>query len=119
VLDPEPYRVPPETARAVRTARDAGGRVIAVGTTAVRALESWALDGRPEDGSWRETGLFILPGFRFQVVDAMITNFHLPRSSLLFLVSALAGRDRILAAYDEAIRLGYRFYSYGDAMMIA
>ena len=118
VLDPEPYRVPPETASAVRAARDAGGRVIAVGTTAVRALESWALDGRPEDGSWRETGLFILPGFRFQVVGAMITNFHLPRSSLLFLVSALAGRDRILAAYDEAIGLGYRFYSYGDAMLI-
>jgi S-adenosylmethionine:tRNA ribosyltransferase-isomerase len=117
-LDPEPYRVPPETARAVRATRDAGGRVIAVGTTAVRALESWALDAMPEDGEWRETGLFILPGFRFQIVDAMITNFHLPRSSLLFLVSALAGRDRILAAYDEAIAAGYRFYSYGDAMLI-
>ena len=118
-LDPEPYRVPSDTARAVRAARDAGGRVIAVGTTAVRALESWALDGRPDDGSWRETGLFILPGFRYQIVDAMITNFHLPRSSLLFLVSALAGRERILAAYDEAIEAGYRFYSYGDAMLIA
>jgi S-adenosylmethionine:tRNA ribosyltransferase-isomerase len=118
-LDPEPYRVPPETARAVRAARDAGGRVIAVGTTAVRALESWALDGMPEGGAWRETGLFILPGFRFKIVDAMITNFHLPRSSLLFLVSALAGRDRILAAYGEAIGAGYRFYSYGDAMLIS
>jgi S-adenosylmethionine:tRNA ribosyltransferase-isomerase len=118
VLDPEPYRVPPDTARAVRAARDAGGRVIAVGTTAVRALESWAIDAMPEDGSWRETGLFILPGFRFQIVNAMITNFHLPRSSLLFLVSALAGRDRILAAYDAAIAAGYRFYSYGDAMLI-
>jgi len=118
-LDPEPYVVPPETVRAIRAARARGGRVIAVGTTAVRTLESWARDGEPEDGAWRDTGLFILPGFRFLSIDGMVTNFHLPRSSLLFLVAALAGRERILAAYDDAIRAGYRFYSYGDAMLIA
>jgi len=120
-LEPEPYRVPPETARALRAAseaRGAGRRVIAVGTTAVRTLESWARDGMPDDGAWRDTSLFILPGFEFRVVDGLITNFHLPRSSLLFLVSALAGRDRILSAYVEAVREGYRFYSYGDAMLI-
>lgn len=115
VLDPEPYRVPPETARALRERR---GRVIAVGTTAVRALESWAADEAPEDGAWRDTSLYIVPGFSFRIVDAMVTNFHLPRSSLLLLVSALAGRQRILDAYEEAVREGYRFYSYGDAMLI-
>ena len=117
-LDPEPYRVPPETAEALRAARRAGGRVVAVGTTAVRALESWARDGESSDGAWRETSLFVLPGFTFRVVNGMVTNFHLPKSSLLFLVSALAGRERVLAAYGEAVREGYRFYSYGDAMLI-
>jgi S-adenosylmethionine:tRNA ribosyltransferase-isomerase len=122
-LDPEPYRVPPETAAAIRRVKESraaggGGRVIGVGTTSVRTLEAWARDGSPEDGAWRETGLFILPPFDFRVVDAMITNFHLPRSSLLFLVSAFAGRERILAAYGIAAREGYRFYSYGDAMLI-
>ena len=124
VLDPEPYRVPAETAAAIRSTRERRGRVLAVGTTAVRTLESWARAARPEDGAWRETDLFVVPPFEFHVVDGMITNFHLPRSSLLFLVSALAGpadegRRRILAAYEDAIRLGYRFYSYGDAMLIA
>ena len=124
VLDPEPYRVPAETAVAIRSTRERGGRVLAVGTTAVRTLESWARAGRPDDGVWRETDLFIVPPFEFQVVEGMITNFHLPRSSLLFLVSALAGpgdegRRRILAAYMEAVQRGYRFYSYGDAMLIA
>jgi len=124
VLDPEPYRVPAETAVAIQSTRERGGRVLAVGTTAVRTLESWARAGRPDDGAWRETDLFIVPPFEFQVVEGMITNFHLPRSSLLFLVSALAGpgdegRCRILAAYEEAVRSGYRFYSYGDAMLIA
>jgi S-adenosylmethionine:tRNA ribosyltransferase-isomerase len=124
VLDPEPYRVPPESAAAIRSARQRKGRVLAVGTTAVRTLESWAREGSPDDGAWRETSLFIVPPFEFQVVEGMITNFHLPRSSLLFLVSALAGPDdlgrkRVLAAYDEAVREGYRFYSYGDAMLIA
>ena len=124
VLDPEPFRVPPESAAAIRSARERKGRILAVGTTAVRTLESWARAGSPEDGAWRETGLFIVPPFEFQVVEGMITNFHLPRSSLLFLVSALAGADdlgrkRVLAAYEEAIHEGYRFYSYGDAMLIA
>jgi S-adenosylmethionine:tRNA ribosyltransferase-isomerase len=114
-LDPEPWRVPPETVAAIRARR---GRVIAVGTTCVRALESWARDGEPDDGAWRETGLLILPGDPFRVVDGMVTNFHLPRSSLLMLVSALAGRERVLRAYQEAVREGYRFYSYGDAMLI-
>lgn len=124
VLDPEPYRVPPESAAAIRSARERKGRVLAVGTTAVRTLESWAREGSPDDGAWRETSLFIVPPFDFQIVDGMVTNFHLPRSSLLFLVSALAGPDdlgrrRVLATYEEAVREGYRFYSYGDAMLIA
>jgi S-adenosylmethionine:tRNA ribosyltransferase-isomerase len=123
VLDPEPYRVPPGTVAAIHAARErrragGSGRIIAVGTTAVRTLESWALTGEPDDGAWRETGLFILPPFEFRVIDGMITNFHLPRSSLLMLVSALAGRERVLHAYREAVVQGYRFYSYGDAMLI-
>ena len=118
VLDSEPYRVPPETAAALDHARAANHRVIAVGTTCVRTLESWARDGRPTDGAWRETGLLILPPYDFQVVNGMVTNFHLPRSSLLMLVSALAGRERVLNAYATAVREGYRFYSYGDAMLV-
>jgi len=118
VLDAEAYRVPPETVAAVRRAKEEGGRVIAVGTTSVRSLESWTRDGRPEDGAWRETSLFVRPPFDFTVVDAMITNFHLPRSSLLMLVAAFAGRDQTLAAYETAVREGYRFYSYGDATLI-
>ena len=114
-LDPEPYRVPPETAAALQAA----ARVIAVGTTCVRALESWARDGFPDDGAWRETGLLILPGDEFRIVDGMVTNFHLPRTSLLMLVCALAGREPVLRAYEEAVREGYRFYSYGDAMLVA
>jgi len=116
MLDPEPYRVPAETADAITSRR---GRVIAVGTTSVRTLESWAREGRPQDGQWRETGLFVLPPFEFQVVQGLITNFHLPRSTLLMLVSAFAGRDHALAAYAEAVRQRYRFYSYGDAMLIS
>jgi len=115
VLDPEPYRVPPETAAAIRSNP---ARVIAVGTTSVRTLESWALENRPDDGGWRETGLFILPPFQFRVVTGLITNFHLPRSGLLMLVSAFAGREHVLAAYREAVRERYRFYSYGDAMLV-
>ncbi|HEU4724295.1 MAG TPA: tRNA preQ1(34) S-adenosylmethionine ribosyltransferase-isomerase QueA [Candidatus Eisenbacteria bacterium] len=118
VLDPEPYRVPAETAAAIRHAKQSGGRVIAVGTTSVRTLEAWVRDGMPEDGAWRETNLFVRPPFEFRVVDAIITNFHLPRSSLLFLVSALAGRENVLEAYATAVKEGYRFYSYGDAMLI-
>jgi S-adenosylmethionine:tRNA ribosyltransferase-isomerase len=118
VLDPEPYRVPPETADALHGARARGGRVIAVGTTSVRALESWARDGEPADGAWRDTSLFITPPYDFHVVQGMVTNFHLPRSSLLMLVSAFADRDRVLHAYEVAVADGYRFYSYGDAMLV-
>ena len=117
-LDPEPYRVPPETAAALQRTLDRGGRVIAVGTTSVRALESWARDGKPQDAAWRDTSLFILPPFEFQIVTGMVTNFHLPRSSLLMLVSALAGRESVLNAYAIAVAEGYRFYSYGDAMLV-
>jgi len=117
-LDPEAYRVSGETAAALKEARARGGRVIAVGTTSVRALESWARDGEPTEGAWRDTSLLIVPPFEFKVVDGMITNFHLPRSSLLMLVCALAGRDAVLHAYGVAVAEGYRFYSYGDAMLV-
>jgi len=117
-LDPEPYRIPEETAAAVSGARERGGRVLAVGTTSVRALESWARDGEPAGGAWRDTSLFVFPPYEFKVVRGMITNFHLPRTSLLMLVSALAGRERVLRAYETAVAEGYRFYSYGDAMLV-
>ena len=117
-LPPEPFEIPDEAARAIAEARARGGRVTAVGTTSVRTLEaSAAADGVVKAGAG-ETALVIVPGHRFQVVDALVTNFHLPRSSLLLLVSAFAGRERVLAAYAEAVRAGYRFYSYGDAMLI-
>lgn len=117
VMDEERYEVPEGTAAAVREVRRRGGRVVAVGTTVVRTLETAARDdGAVEAGAGR-TGLFIYPGFRFRAVDALLTNFHLPRSSLLMLVAAFAGRERVLAAYREAIEEGYRFYSYGDAML--
>jgi S-adenosylmethionine:tRNA ribosyltransferase-isomerase len=118
-LHPERYELPGETAAAVDRARAAGGRVVAVGTTTTRVLETCRAPGgrvRPGRG---ETDLFLRPGSRFEVVDALVTNFHLPRSSLLLLVAAFAGRERVLHAYTEAVRLGYRFYSYGDAMLIA
>ncbi len=110
-------QVPEETVAAVAAARARGGRVVAVGTTAVRALESAAAGGelRPFEG---ETRLFVYPGYRFRVVDAMVTNFHLPRSTLLMLVSAFAGRERVLAAYRHAVARRYRFFSYGDAMWL-
>ncbi|HEX3127918.1 MAG TPA: tRNA preQ1(34) S-adenosylmethionine ribosyltransferase-isomerase QueA [Thermoanaerobaculia bacterium] len=111
-MDRERYEVSDETAEAIRRTRESGGRIVAVGTTVVRTLESAALLGN--SGS---TELFITPGFRFQMVDVLLTNFHLPRSTLLMLVSAFAGRERVLAAYEEAVREGYRFYSYGDAML--
>jgi S-adenosylmethionine:tRNA ribosyltransferase-isomerase len=115
---PEPERVPDATAAARNLARERGGRVIAVGTTSVRALESWARDGEPAGGAWRDTSLFIVPPYEFKVVHGMVTNFHLPRTSLLMLVSALAGRERVLRAYESAVAEGYRFYSYGDAMLV-
>ena len=114
----EAFDLPGETASAVARARRRGGRVVAVGTTVVRTLEARAAaDGSVEAGSGA-CDLFLRPGHRFRVVDAMVTNFHLPRSTLLMLVCAFAGRERILAAYAEAVREGYRFYSYGDAMFL-
>ncbi|MEH7826755.1 tRNA preQ1(34) S-adenosylmethionine ribosyltransferase-isomerase QueA [Gemmobacter denitrificans] len=104
-------------AAAVNATRAAGGRVIPVGTTALRLIESAARDGQLQP--WRgPTDIFIYPGFRFQVTDALMTNFHLPKSTLLMLVSALMGRDRMLRVYDHAIRQGYRFFSYGDASLL-
>ena len=113
----ERYSLPQETVAAIAAARERRGRVIAVGTTSLRALESAAAQGRLRAGE-AETELFILPGFRFRVVDALITNFHLPRSTLLMLVSAFAGIEASRRAYRHAIEHSYRFFSYGDAMLI-
>jgi len=113
----ERYEVPQACVEAIEAARAAGGRVLAVGTTALRALESAARDGILRAGGG-ETDLFIYPGFRFRVVDRLLTNFHLPRSSLLMLVAAFAGFDGIRRAYAHAIERRYRFFSYGDAMLI-
>lgn len=118
VMHSERYTLLPETCDAIGRTRARGGRVVAVGTTSVRVLESCAgVDGRLEPGSG-ETSIFITPGYRFRVVDGLMTNYHLPESTLLMLVSALAGRERVLELYAEALREGYRFYSYGDAMLI-
>src|SRR5437773_6554219 len=117
VMVPERFEIPPPTVEAIAAARTAGGRVVAVGTTTVRALESAGADGALHAGPGA-AALFIRPGHRFRVVDALLTNFHLPRSTLLALVAAFAGWERVRAAYAEAVRLGYRFYSYGDAMLI-
>jgi S-adenosylmethionine:tRNA ribosyltransferase-isomerase len=113
-MEAEWYTIPRETASALESAHRLGARVIAVGTSCVRALESYAITGDAEGF----TGLFIFPGFRFKLTDGMITNFHMPRSTVLAMVMALAGRDLILEAYREAIRHRYRFLSYGDAMLI-
>jgi S-adenosylmethionine:tRNA ribosyltransferase-isomerase len=118
-MDPEVYSIPEETVNAVCGAKKDNRRVIAVGTTSTRALESWAaspLFQKPVDQA--EAELFITPGYKFQILDAMITNFHLPASTLIMLISAFAGRDRVLDAYNLAVRMKYRFYSYGDAMLI-
>jgi S-adenosylmethionine:tRNA ribosyltransferase-isomerase len=115
---PEPFAAPEEAEQAIRRARARGGRVVAVGTTSVRVLETLAEERGEIRAAHGETDLVIAPGHRFRCVDALVTNFHLPRSSLLLLVCAFAGRDRVLAAYGEALRTGYRFYSYGDAMLI-
>ncbi len=118
VMHSEPYVITEEAAGRINQARAEGRRIVAVGTTSVRILESCADDaGRVRSGTG-ETSLMIAPGYRFRCVDALITNFHLPRSTLLMLVCALAGRDAILRAYREAVREEYRFYSYGDAMLI-
>ena len=112
------YTVDLEAAEKINRAKQSGGRVIAVGTTSCRTLESVASeDGRMKEGSgW--TDIFIYPGYPFKIVDALITNFHLPKSTLMMLVSALAGRDHIMAAYEEAVKEQYRFFSFGDAMLI-
>jgi len=117
VMEAERSTIPPATVTAIAGTRAAGGRVVAVGTTTTRALESAAVDGCVQAGE-RWADRFIVPGYRFRVVDALFTNFHLPGSTLLLLVSAFAGRDPLLRAYAEAIDRRYRFYSYGDAMLI-
>jgi S-adenosylmethionine:tRNA ribosyltransferase-isomerase len=121
IIHTEWCEVTPATAAQINAAKTAGGRIIAVGTTSVRTLESAAQSALPGDvvASYQgSTGLFILPGYTFKVVDAMVTNFHLPKSSLIMLVSAFAGRERILNAYQTAVEMGYRFFSFGDAMLI-
>jgi S-adenosylmethionine:tRNA ribosyltransferase-isomerase len=114
----ETYALSPSTAAAIVEARARGGRVVAVGTTTLRALESAARPDGSLEASQAETTLFVTPGYRFRVVDRLITNFHLPRSTLLMLVSAFAGFESIRAAYDHAIAARYRFYSYGDALLL-
>jgi S-adenosylmethionine:tRNA ribosyltransferase-isomerase len=124
-LHAEAYCIPEETADAIAQTRARGGRVVAIGTTTTRVLETCADEGTGRTrgraavrAGQGETELFLRPGSRLRVVDALLTNFHLPRSSLLLLVAALAGREAVLAAYREAVARGYRFYSYGDAMLI-
>ena len=114
VMHRERYAVPAATQAAIAACHARGGRVVAVGTTTVRTLESWAQSGAAAG----DTGIFITPGFAFRVVDALITNFHLPRSTLMMLVSAFAGYERIMALYRHAIAERYRFFSYGDAMWL-
>ena len=113
------YMIDEEAAMMINKTKENGGRVICVGTTSCRTIESAAkADGKIEATSgW--TDIFIYPGYQFKVLDALITNFHLPESTLLMLVSALAGREHVLAAYEEAVKERYRFFSFGDAMFIA
>lgn len=108
------YAIPASTIEAIDRTRSVGGRIVAVGTTTVRTLESWA-SGGPATG---DTSIFITPGFEFRVVDRLVTNFHLPRSTLMMLVSAFAGHERVMALYAHAVRQRYRFFSYGDAMLL-
>ena len=118
-IHPEPYRLPPEAAAEINAARSGGGRVVAVGSTSVRTLETCAAEDGTVAPSEGVTRKFIFPGYRFRAVDALVTNFHLPRSSLLALVMAFAGVNEVRAAYREAVAREYRFYSYGDAMFIS
>jgi S-adenosylmethionine:tRNA ribosyltransferase-isomerase len=123
VVDPEWYEIPASTSAAIERVRATGRRVVAVGTTTTRALEHdarlGAISGGPSStGRAGLADLFIYPGFAFRVVDGLVTNFHLPRSSLLMLVCAFAGRELVLDAYRDAVRRGFRFYSYGDAMLV-
>ncbi|BBE50016.1 S-adenosylmethionine:tRNA ribosyltransferase-isomerase [Ferriphaselus amnicola] len=117
VMHSERYSIPQATVDTIRETRARGGRVVAVGTTSLRALESAAAQAELQAGE-RETNIFITPGYQFQVVDVLLTNFHLPRSTLLMLVCAFGGMDNLLAAYLEAVAQGYHFFSYGDAMLI-
>jgi len=117
VMHSERYTVPPATVEAIRQTRAKGGRVVAVGTTSLRALESAAASGELVAGAG-ETQIFITPGYQFKVVDRLLTNFHLPKSTLLMLVSAFAGMENMRAAYRHAVQQEYRFFSYGDAMLI-
>lgn len=117
-LHVESYNISPETADAINRTLEEKRRVVAVGTTVVRTLEHSALESGKIRSGERETSIFIYPGFRFQVVGALLTNFHLPRSSLLMLVAALAGRERVLEAYGHAVDEKYRFFSYGDCMFV-
>jgi S-adenosylmethionine:tRNA ribosyltransferase-isomerase len=114
----ERYEVPQSAVDAIRRARAAGGRIVAVGTTVARALESTAAAAGAVEAASGDTALFITPGFRFRAIDLLLTNFHLPQSTLLMLVAAFAGRETVLAAYRHAVRERYRFFSYGDAMLV-
>ncbi|WP_127804853.1 tRNA preQ1(34) S-adenosylmethionine ribosyltransferase-isomerase QueA [Hydrogenophaga sp. NH-16] len=115
VMHHERYAIPPATVQAIEDCRARGGRVVAVGTTTVRTLESWAKTGELQG----DTNIFITPGFDFRVVDVLVTNFHLPKSTLMMLVSAFAGYEHVMALYRHAVAQGYRFFSYGDAMLLA
>jgi S-adenosylmethionine:tRNA ribosyltransferase-isomerase len=115
----ETYSVSPQTAQAVNQAKAEGRPILAVGTTSVRTLESaWNTETQQLEAGTKSTNIFIYPGYQFKVVDKLFTNFHTPESTLLMLVSAFAGKERIMAAYKEAVEQQYRFFSYGDAMLI-
>ena len=118
VMHAERVSVSAATCEAIVRTHAKGGRVIAIGTTVARALEAAALETGALQPFSGDTRLFISPGFQFRVVDALVTNFHLPESTLLMLVCAFAGREKVLAAYDHAVQLRYRFFSYGDAMFV-
>ena len=115
----EYYQVPESEAEKINAAKKNGGRIICVGTTSCRTVESAADEQGIVHAGSGNTEIFIYPGYRFKVLDALITNFHLPESTLVMLVSALAGREHVLSAYEEAIRQKYRFFSFGDAMFIS
>ena len=118
VMHTEFFSVPEESARIINERRAAGGRVICVGTTSCRTIESVALEDGTVPAMSGDTGIFIYPGYRFKAVDALITNFHLPESTLLMLVSAFYDRENVMKAYEEAVGEKYRFFSFGDAMFI-
>ena len=118
VMHSEYYEISPESAAKINAARKVGGRIIAIGTTSVRTLESAANDAGELEPKGNDTSIFICPGYQFKAVDALVTNFHLPGSTLLMLISALMGREQALSTYETAVQEGYRFFSFGDAMLI-